>query len=90
MCICRTHAPGESPRIIDVKEQRVSGFFVALMIGLSVTMAPLLRLIPMSVLFGVFLYMGIASMSGVQLFERYFHFIFIQVFNYICIFMYIN
>ncbi|XP_036336298.1 band 3 anion transport protein-like [Rhagoletis pomonella] len=66
----RTHAPGESPRIIDVKEQRLSGFFVALMIGLSVTMAPLLRLVPMAVLFGVFLYMGIASMSGVQFFDR--------------------
>ncbi|KAI9588222.1 band 3 anion transport protein isoform X1 [Glossina fuscipes] len=66
----RTHAPGESPRIIDVKEQRVSGFCVSLMIGLSVTMAPLLRLIPMAVLFGVFLYMGIASMSGVQFFDR--------------------
>lgn len=33
-------------------------------------MAPLLRQIPMSVLFGVFFYMGIASMLGVQLFER--------------------
>ncbi|XP_058985723.1 anion exchange protein 3-like isoform X1 [Musca domestica] len=66
----RTHAPGESPRIIDVKEQRLSGFFVSLMIGLSVTMAPLLRLIPMAVLFGVFLYMGVASMSGVQFFDR--------------------
>ncbi|XP_032573712.1 anion exchange protein 3 isoform X3 [Drosophila sechellia] len=66
----RTHAPGESPRIVDVKEQRLSGFFVCLMIGLSVLMAPLLRLIPMAVLFGVFLYMGVASMSGVQLFER--------------------
>ncbi|XP_030372865.1 anion exchange protein 3 isoform X2 [Scaptodrosophila lebanonensis] len=66
----RTHAPGESARIIDVKEQRLSGFFVCVMIGLSVLMAPLLRLIPMAVLFGVFLYMGIASMSGVQLFER--------------------
>ncbi|XP_015043255.2 anion exchange protein 3 isoform X6 [Drosophila pseudoobscura] len=66
----RTHAPGESPRIIDVKEQRLSGFFVCVMIGLSVLMAPLLRLIPMAVLFGVFLYMGVASMSGVQLFER--------------------
>ncbi|XP_055379278.1 anion exchange protein 2 isoform X2 [Condylostylus longicornis] len=66
----RTHAPGESPRIIDVKEQRVSGLFVSIMVGLSVLMTPLLRLIPMAVLFGVFLYMGIASMSGVQLFER--------------------
>ena len=66
----RTHAPGDKPHITDVKEQRLSGFLVALMVGLSVTMAPLLRLIPMSVLFGVFLYMGIASMSGVQFFER--------------------
>ncbi|KAH8380652.1 hypothetical protein KR009_011982 [Drosophila setifemur] len=66
----RTHAPGDSPRIVDVKEQRLSGFFVCLMIGLSVLMASLLRLIPMAVLFGVFLYMGVASMSGVQLFER--------------------
>lgn len=41
------------------------------MVGLSVTMAPILRLIPMSVLFGVFLYMGIASMSGVQFFDRF-------------------
>lgn len=53
-----------------MKEQRLSGFFVCLMIGLSVLMAPLLRLIPMAVLFGVFLYMGVASMSGVQFFER--------------------
>lgn len=40
------------------------------MVGLSVMAAPLLRLIPMSVLFGVFLYMGVASMTGVQFFER--------------------
>uniref|UniRef100_A0A2M3ZFN9 Anion exchange protein n=1 Tax=Anopheles braziliensis TaxID=58242 RepID=A0A2M3ZFN9_9DIPT len=66
----RTHAPGEAPHITDVKEQRVSGLFVSLLVGLSVTMAPILRLIPISVLFGVFLYMGIASMSGVQFFER--------------------
>lgn len=66
----RTHAPGESPHIEEVKEQRLSGFFVSILVGLSVLMAPVLRLIPMSVLFGVFLYMGIASMSGVQFFDR--------------------
>ena len=33
-------------------------------------MGPVLRQVPLAVLFGVFLYMGIASMSGVQLFER--------------------
>lgn len=70
LLLIRTHAPGDKPHITEVKEQRISGFIVSLLIGLSVTMAPLLRLIPMSVLFGVFLYMGIASMSGVQFFER--------------------
>lgn len=68
--VVRTHAPGESARIIGVKEQRLSAFVVSVMVGVSVTMAPLLRLIPMAVLFGVFLYMGIASMSGVQFFDR--------------------
>ena len=38
--------------------------------GVSVLMGPLLRRVPLAVLFGVFLYMGIASMSGIQLFER--------------------
>lgn len=66
----RTHAPGDKPHIVDVKEQRVSGLFVSVMIGLSVAMAPVLRLIPMAVLFGVFLYMGVSSMMGVQFFER--------------------
>lgn len=66
----RTHAPGDKPHITDVKEQRVSGLCVSIMVGLSVTAAPLLRQIPMSVLFGVFLYMGVASMSGVQFFDR--------------------
>lgn len=66
----RTHAPGESPHIEEVKEQRVSGILVSIMVGLSILMAKVLRLIPLAVLFGVFLYMGIASMSGVQFFER--------------------
>ncbi|KAF5296704.1 hypothetical protein FQA39_LY12404 [Lamprigera yunnana] len=66
----RTHAPGEKPHIIEVKEQRVSAFAVSLLIGLSVLMSPLLRLVPMSVLFGVFLYMGVASTNGIQFFDR--------------------
>jgi len=40
------------------------------MVGGSVIMAPLLRLVPMAVLFGVFLYMGISSIDGIQFFER--------------------
>uniref|UniRef100_A0A8D8SFV2 Anion exchange protein n=1 Tax=Cacopsylla melanoneura TaxID=428564 RepID=A0A8D8SFV2_9HEMI len=66
----RTHAPGEKPHIIEVKEQRVSSLIVASLVGISVMMSPLLRLVPMAVLFGVFLYMGISSIDGVQFFER--------------------
>jgi len=33
-------------------------------------MGTLLRQVPLAVLFGVFLYMGVASMSGVQLLHR--------------------
>lgn len=43
---------------------------VSILVGLSVLMAPYLRLVPMAVLFGVFLYMGISSIDGVQFFER--------------------
>lgn len=66
----RTHAPGEKPKLVDVKEQRVTGVLVHIMIGISVLMGPVLRQVPLAVLFGVFLYMGIASMSGIQFFER--------------------
>ncbi|KAJ6644523.1 Anion exchange protein 2 [Pseudolycoriella hygida] len=66
----RTHAPGDKPHIVDVKEQRVSGLVVSFLVGCSVAMAPLLRLIPMAVLFGIFLYMGVSSMIGVQFFDR--------------------
>lgn len=66
----RTHAPGEKPHIIEVKEQRVTALTVAIMIGLSVLMSPLLRRVPMAVLVGVFLYMGAASIDGIQFFDR--------------------
>jgi solute carrier family 4 anion exchanger 2 len=66
----RTHAPGDKPHIIEVKEQRLSALLVSVFVGFSVLMAPLLRLVPMSVLFGVFLYMGISSTNGIQFFER--------------------
>lgn len=38
--------------------------------GLSILMEPILKLIPMSALFGIFLYMGITSLSGIQLWDR--------------------
>ncbi|XP_054277122.1 band 3 anion transport protein isoform X2 [Macrosteles quadrilineatus] len=66
----RTHAPGDKPHIIEVKEQRLSALAVSILVGVSVLFSPLLRLVPMAALFGVFLYMGISSIDGIQFFER--------------------
>ena len=52
------------------REQRVTHVLIFLTIGLSVYMVPVLSLIPMPVLYGVFLYMGVASLNGIQLFDR--------------------
>ncbi|XP_011875493.1 PREDICTED: electroneutral sodium bicarbonate exchanger 1 isoform X7 [Vollenhovia emeryi] len=63
-------APGEKPRFLGVREQRVTHILIFLMIGCSVLLTPMLRNIPMPVLFGVFLYMGVASLKGLQFFDR--------------------
>ncbi|MCI4384976.1 hypothetical protein PGIGA_G00045070 [Pangasianodon gigas] len=61
---------GPKPEISKVLEQRVSGIIVAVLVGASIFMEPVLTLIPMSALFGIFLYMGVTSLSGVQLWDR--------------------
>lgn len=42
-------------------------FFVS---GMSVFMSSILKIIPMAVVIGIFLYMGVASIDGIQFFER--------------------
>ncbi|CAB1346535.1 unnamed protein product [Coregonus sp. 'balchen'] len=63
-------APGEKPMIQEVKEQRVTGLVVAVLVGMSIVMTDVLRNIPLAVLFGIFLYMGVTSITGIQLYER--------------------
>ncbi|XP_066566729.1 solute carrier family 4 member 4a isoform X1 [Amia ocellicauda] len=65
-----TSAPGEQPKFLGVREQRVTGLAVFILTGVSVFMAPILKFIPMPVLYGVFLYMGVASLNGVQFMDR--------------------
>ncbi|XP_036383714.1 solute carrier family 4 member 4a isoform X1 [Megalops cyprinoides] len=65
-----TSAPGEQPKFLGVREQRVTGVCVFILTGLSVFMSPILKFIPMPVLYGVFLYMGVASLNGVQFMDR--------------------
>ncbi|XP_073350452.1 solute carrier family 4 member 1a (Diego blood group) [Pagrus major] len=61
---------GPKPEIEKVIEQRISGFLVAIMVGVSIYMEPILKMIPMTALFGIFLYMGITSLSGIQMWDR--------------------
>ncbi|XP_060136452.1 anion exchange protein 2 [Zootoca vivipara] len=63
-------APGDKPKIQEVKEQRVTGLVVAVLVGLSIVIGDLLRKIPLAVLFGIFLYMGVTSLNGIQFYER--------------------
>ncbi|OZC12615.1 hypothetical protein X798_00246 [Onchocerca flexuosa] len=65
-----SRAPGEVAQFIGVREQRVTGIVTFIFIGCSVLMTGVLSHIPMPVLYGVFLYMGIAALGGIQLFDR--------------------
>ena len=56
--------------ILHVRENRVTAIAIHALIGLSLLLLPLLKFVPLAVLFGLFLYMGIVSMKGNQFFER--------------------
>jgi len=65
-----TAAPGEKPQFLGIREQRVTHIIIFILVGLSVLMTPVLSKIPMPVLYGVFLFMGVASLNGLQFFDR--------------------
>merc|ERR1712117_754452 len=64
--------PGEPPKTIGVRDQRMSALTVSVLLLVSVALAPVLKLVPFAILFGVFLYMGVSGMNGVQFFDRIF------------------
>ncbi|CAM9155138.1 unnamed protein product [Bubo scandiacus] len=63
-------APGEQPKFLGLREQRVTGLMIFVLMGCSVFFTSLLKLIPMPVLYGIFLYMGVSSLRGIQFFDR--------------------
>ena len=56
--------------IIDVQETRLTLFFSHLMVGLSLLVLELLQLLPMPVLYGVFLFMGLSALPTMQFWNR--------------------
>ena len=61
---------GEAERIISVRENRVSGLAIHALIASSILLLPLIKAIPMEVLFGLFLFMGFSTLNGTDLFNR--------------------
>ncbi|MCA9039633.1 MAG: PTS sugar transporter subunit IIA [Planctomycetaceae bacterium] len=57
-------------QVIHVNENRVTGLIIHVLIGFSVLLLPYLQITPLSVLYGLFLYMGVVSLMGNQFFER--------------------
>ena len=63
---------GERKVPVKVVEQRATNFLIHVLIGCALFLAPVLKFLPRSVLQGVFFYMGIASLTGNNLFDRLF------------------
>uniref|UniRef100_A0A8C8TCS1 Solute carrier family 4, sodium bicarbonate cotransporter, member 9 n=1 Tax=Peromyscus maniculatus bairdii TaxID=230844 RepID=A0A8C8TCS1_PERMB len=62
--------PGEAPHFLGIREQRLTGLVVFILTGVSIFLAPVLKFIPMPVLYGIFLYMGVAALSSIQFMKR--------------------
>ena len=56
--------------IIHVAENRVTGIAIHLLIGGTLLVLPLLEYVPMAALYGIFLFMGFASLRGIQFIDR--------------------
>lgn len=63
-------APGERPSFLGVREQRMTGLLISILTGSSIFFTQILQNIPRPVLYGVFLYMGVNALNGIELFER--------------------
>lgn len=64
--------PGGAKReqIIHVRENRVTGVAIHILIGVTLLALPLLTYVPIAALYGIFLFMGVMSLRGVQFVER--------------------
>ncbi|GFO02998.1 Anion exchange protein [Plakobranchus ocellatus] len=63
-------APGEKPAFLGVREQRVTALLVGILSGMAVLITNILKVIPMPVLYGVFLFMGWSALKGMQFVDR--------------------
>jgi mannitol/fructose-specific phosphotransferase system IIA component (Ntr-type) len=57
-------------RVLQVRENRITGLVTALLIGSTLLFLPWLHIIPLAILYGLFLFMGVVSLVANQFFER--------------------
>jgi len=57
--------------ILDVQETRLTHFLIHMLVGVSILFLGALRIIPVPVLYGVFLFMGLASLPTNQFWNRF-------------------
>jgi len=57
-------------RVVRARETRLTGLIAHVLIGLSILFKDAIRQIPVSVLYGFFLYIGIATLEGNGLWDR--------------------
>ncbi|KAL5007310.1 hypothetical protein ScPMuIL_016116, partial [Solemya velum] len=69
------NAPGEKPTFLGVREQRVTALAIGVLSGLAILFTSILKYIPMPVLYGVFLFMGVSALRGMQLIDRLYLFL---------------
>jgi hypothetical protein len=72
-CVNHLHAlstKDSKENIIKVQQTRLTGILIHALMCVSLFMLPLLKMIPVPVLLGVFLFMGLASLGTNQLFGR--------------------
>ena len=73
-CIIHFNSMAERDRdnkVIDVQETRLTGLFSHMLVGLSLLFLDVLQLIPMPVLYGVFLFMGVSALPTMQFWNRF-------------------
>ncbi|KAL7577993.1 hypothetical protein ACA910_007609 [Epithemia clementina (nom. ined.)] len=58
-------------KIISVQETRLTMFLSHLLVGLSLLFLQVLQLLPMPVLYGVFLFMGLSALPAMQFWNRF-------------------
>jgi hypothetical protein len=60
----------ETKKVVSVQETRLTNLFIHALILGTLFFMNILKLIPMSVLYGIFLYMGVTALTGNQFWER--------------------